>query len=110
MAKYNAWMPLFIGDLIADTTHLSRADFGSYMLLVCLYWRRGEPLPDDDRVLSTAARATLDEWKASRPVLAEFFQTTDGLWRHKRIDEELENSRKRYEGTRRGAIQTNSAR
>src|SRR5258705_8106351 len=110
MAKHNIWMPLFVGDLIADTTHLSRADFGSYMLLICLYWRRREPLPDDDPALSAAARATLEEWKAIRPVLAQFFDIANGVWRHKRIDEELEISRRRYEGNRRGAEKTNSAR
>jgi uncharacterized protein YdaU (DUF1376 family) len=110
MAKHNIWMPLFIGDLIADTTHLSRADFGSYVLLICFYWRRGEPLPDDDRALSAAARVTLDEWEAIRPVMAEFFQIADGIWRHKRIDEELAEARKRYEGNRLGAEITNARR
>jgi uncharacterized protein YdaU (DUF1376 family) len=110
MAKHNVWMPLFVGDLIADTTHLSRADFGSYVLLICFYWRRREPLPDDDAALSAAARVTLEEWQAIRPVLAEFFEVADEVWRHRRIDEELEKSRKLYEGKRRGADKTNNAR
>lgn len=109
MAKHNVWMRLFVGDLIADTTHLNRCDFGSYVLLMCSYWRRRKPLPDDDRALSAAARVTLEEWKAIRPVLAEFFQIENGVWRHKRIDEELEEARKRYEGNRRGAEKTNTA-
>ena len=103
-------MRLFVGDLIADTTHLNRCDFGSYMLLMCSYWRRRKPLPDDDRALSAAARVTPEEWKAIRPVLAEFFQIANGVWRHKRIDEELEQARKRYEANRSGAEKTNNAR
>ena len=57
--KTDIWMPIYIGDLVADTTHLSRADFGSYLLLIFLYWRRRGPLPDDDNALSEAARVAL---------------------------------------------------
>ncbi|MCI0747577.1 MAG: YdaU family protein [Verrucomicrobia subdivision 3 bacterium] len=90
--KIDAWMPLYVGDLIADTLHLSRADFGSYVLLILLYWRRRGPLPDDDNALSAAARVPLADWPPVRKVLAPFFQIGDGVWRHKRIDKELANS------------------
>lgn len=35
------WMPLFIGDLVADTMDLTTLEFGSYMKLIIHQWRRG---------------------------------------------------------------------
>jgi len=91
--KSDIWIPIYIGDLLADTTHLSRADFGSYLLLIFLYWRRRRPLPDDDKALSEAARVALRDWPPVRKMLAEFFQIGDGVWRQKRIDAELDRTK-----------------
>ncbi len=88
-AKIDAWMPLWIGAYLADTQHLSRDEHGAYLLLIMAYWRGAAPLPDDDKRLASIVKASLREWKALRPVLAEFFMVGDGLWRHKRIDHEL---------------------
>lgn len=91
----DTWMPLFVGDYLADTMHLTRDQHGGYMLLIFAYWRSGAPLLDDDGTLSAIARATLAEWKKLRPVLVRFFAVSDGSWRHKRIDKELERAAKR---------------
>lgn len=32
------WMPLYIGDFIADTAHLSAEETGAYILLIMHYW------------------------------------------------------------------------
>lgn len=90
--KTDAWMPLWIGSYLADTQHLARDEHGGYLLLIMAYWRTGTPLPDDDKRLAAIARATSKEWKVLRPVMAEFFTVADGLWRHKRIDQELEGA------------------
>lgn len=88
-ARPDTWMPFYIGDYLADTMHLTREQHGAYMLLIFAYWRRGEPLPDDDRQLAATVRATLAEWRRLRPVMAPFFQISDGRWTHRRIDAEL---------------------
>jgi uncharacterized protein YdaU (DUF1376 family) len=80
------WMPLYVGDYLGDTGHLTTAQHGAYLLLMMHYWRKGE-LPDDDRQLSKIAKLPLRTWGDYRPVLQAFFY--DG-WRHKRIDAELE--------------------
>lgn len=85
----NVWMPLYVGDYLADTTHLSAAEHGAYLLLIMAYWQSGRPLPDDDGKLGRVARMSPKEWRAARATLAEFFTVEDGEWRHGRVDEEL---------------------
>ena len=79
------WMPLYVGDYLGDTGHLTTAQHGAYLLLMMHYWRKGE-LPDDDRQLSKIAKLPLRTWCEYRPTLQDFFY--EG-WKHKRIDAEL---------------------
>jgi uncharacterized protein YdaU (DUF1376 family) len=80
------WMPLYVGDYLGDTGHLTTAQHGAYLLLMMHYWRKGE-LPDDDRQLCKIAKLPLKTWNEYRTTLQDFFH--DG-WKHKRIDAELE--------------------
>jgi len=79
-------MPLYVGDYLGDTGHLTTTQHGAYLLLMMHYWRKGE-LPDDDRQLSKIAKLPLRTWGEYRATLQDFFY--DG-WKHKRIDAELE--------------------
>ena len=80
------WMPLYVGDYLGDTGHLTTAQHGAYLLLMMHYWRKGE-LPDDDRQLSKITKLPLKTWCDYRPTLRDFFHSG---WKHKRIDAELE--------------------
>jgi uncharacterized protein YdaU (DUF1376 family) len=80
------WMPLYVGDYLGDTGHLTTAQHGAYLLLMMHYWRKGE-LPDDDRQLSKITKLPLKTWCDYRAVLQDFFHSG---WKHKRIDAELE--------------------
>lgn len=91
----DTWMPFFVGDYLADTMHLTRDQHGGYLLLIFAYWRKGAPLEDNDAALSVIARATPAEWRRLRPVLAPFFAIGAGVWRHKRIDQEIERAASR---------------
>ena len=79
------WMPLYVGDYLGDTGHLTTAQHGAYLLLMMHYWRKGE-LPDDDRQLSKITKLPLKTWCEYRATLQDFFY--EG-WKHKRIDAEL---------------------
>ena len=94
--KIDAWMPLYIGDFLAGTALLPRAEIGSYLLLICAYWNQRAPLQDDDELLAAAAKCSPEEWQVTRRRLAPFFQIGSGLWRHKRIDKELATQSDRY--------------
>ena len=112
--KPDIWMPLYWGDLLADTLHLNTRQFGAYMLLIGAYWRKGKPLPDDDAMLCNIIRYRLCEdeqntasWLEDKPILARFFQVKGGVWRHKRIDIELANAK---QNKHRQRLRTKNAR
>jgi len=83
------WMPLYIGDYLADTGHLTTVQHGAYLLLIMHYWMKGG-LPNDDRQLMAIARMTEQEWSTNCQTLATFFASG---WRHSRIDAELLKAR-----------------
>lgn len=87
-AKADIWMPLYIGDYLADTGRLTTEQHGAYLLLIMDYWRNGPP-PDDEEILQNITRLSKFLWKKSRPVLEKYFRVEDGVWKHKRIDEEM---------------------
>ena len=88
MSKTSTWMPLYIGDYLADTMHLEAREHGAYLLLLMHYWRNG-PLPDDDRALAGIARVDRKTWIADTgPIVRGFFFSVDGKLRQKRLDAE----------------------
>jgi uncharacterized protein YdaU (DUF1376 family) len=91
MKKQDHWMPLYIGDYLADTTHLTPAQHGAYMLLLMYYWVNGPP-PDEDEVLCQITRANPAEWqKCIKDTVSKFFRIENRLWLHKRV--EIEKAR-----------------
>jgi uncharacterized protein YdaU (DUF1376 family) len=91
MAKTDAWMPLYVGDYLADTMHLNAVQHGAYLLLIMHYWRTG-PLPDNDGDLAAIARTERKVWREIAPVIRRFFQVDGGYMHHKRIDQEREKA------------------
>jgi uncharacterized protein YdaU (DUF1376 family) len=86
--KYQ-WMPLFWGDLFANTLHLSAEEFGSYMLLIGHAWEHQAKIPVKD--LQRIARASNFRWHKIQPRLAQFFNTMIDAnnWIHDRVLMEL---------------------
>lgn len=78
-------MPLYIGEYLADTGHLTTTQHGAYLLLLMHYWRKHE-LPSDDKQLAAIAKLPLRIWLDCRETLQAFFY--EG-WRHKRVEQEL---------------------
>jgi uncharacterized protein YdaU (DUF1376 family) len=103
-------MPLFIGEYLADTMHLSTTEHGGYLLLLMAYWRNQGPLPDDDATLCAIARVSQCDWSAMRVRLAELFQVENGRWRHARLDEELTAAQARREAKSKAGKAGNAVR
>ena len=87
MSKADTWMPLHIGDYLADTGHLRTIEHGAYFLLLMQYWRTG-PLPDDDARLASIARLGRKEWAEAAPTIRSLFIPDAGVLRQKRADRE----------------------
>jgi uncharacterized protein YdaU (DUF1376 family) len=87
VGKADIWMPIYIGDYLADTMHLSTEQHGAYLLLLFHLWRRGT-LQDDDTVLAKVTGLKQSAWSSTRLVLAEFFQIHDGVWQQGRLERE----------------------
>lgn len=84
------WMPLWVGDYLRDTKHLTTVEHGAYMLLIMHYWTYGG-LPTDEKNLQKISQISPHLWAKISPNIHKFF-TPD--WRHKRIDKELEKHMK----------------
>ncbi len=89
--KVDAYMPLWIGDYLADTLRLNTLQHGAYILLIMDYWRNGQP-PMDDDTLSHICRMDKATWKKSRDAILPFFTVQDGKLFHKRIEKELKDA------------------
>lgn len=101
------WMALYPSDYLADTAHLTRAQSGSYMLLLMNYWQTGKALDNTDDRLALVARMTPEEWQVEKAILGEFFQIKRNKWTHKRVEVEIQKvllkSTKNSESGKKGA-------
>jgi len=91
------WMPINWADYWRDTGHLSALEHGAYLNLIGAYWTAGGPLVNNVTWLQRLSKCTQKEWLKIGPVVLAFFQEVDGKLTHKRVDEELANSKQRYE-------------
>lgn len=99
MSKADIWMPLYIGDYLADTMHLTTEQHGAYLLLLMAYWKNGGPLPAQDQILSSICRMSIDAWSMHKHMLAAFFDTESdpSIWISVRADSEMEKAGKNKE-------------
>lgn len=86
--KADTWMPLYVGEYLADTTNLNTEQHGAYCLMLMAAWKRGGSLPNDDGQLSSITKLTIGRWKSHRGVLAAFFTEEGVVLTHKRVTQE----------------------
>ena len=98
------YLPLYISDYQADTSHLTTLEHGAYLLLIMNYWQRGQPLPDDDRKLARIAGVGPREWKRIRGTISEFFRVDCNNWFHSRLESELSKLRDKSLKKRNGGL------
>lgn len=83
------WMPLYPGDYLRDTRHLTTLQHGAYLLLIMEYWVKGR-LPGTDSERRRITALSPKQWRSNRLALAAMFSAD---WRHERIERELEKAR-----------------
>lgn len=87
------WMPMYWGDYLADTLHLTTFQHGCYVLLIAAYWQRGKPLPADPAYLASVCKTSKDKLaRYGNPLLGMFEKINLGgqpCLRHKRIELEI---------------------
>lgn len=87
--KADTWMPLYVGEYMADTTNLNTEQHGAYCLMLMAAWRRGGALPNDDEQLANVTKLPPARWKKHRAVLVDFFKVDEqGRLVHKRVTQE----------------------
>lgn len=102
--KNNIWMPFYPGDYLKDTAHLTLQQDGVYLRLILHYWNTQQPIPTNKGQCIRIVKAfTPEEQDDLIYILTTFFQKEDGVYRHKRIEEELQRAQERHEkATERG--------
>jgi uncharacterized phage protein (TIGR02220 family) len=88
-----AYLPLYTGDYLRDTRHLSMSEHGCYLMLLMFCWDQKGPLPLDERkILGVCNARSGDEIEAMRRVISEFFVRMDDGFYNKRMQEEIERA------------------
>jgi uncharacterized protein YdaU (DUF1376 family) len=81
-----------IGDYRKDTVHLSRIEHSIYRDLIDWYYLDEKPIPKETQSVSRRLRlVSQEEQNALLAVLEDFFICSEEGWRHKRIDQEIQD-------------------
>lgn len=84
-----SWMPLYIGDFLADTMHLSATERGIYISLIIHCWQHGS-IPRDKRKLARIAACESRLWHQHEATVLQFFDVVDAsTMQHRRVNTEL---------------------
>lgn len=92
MSESDTWMPIYIGDYMADTMHLSTEEHGAYFLLIMHYWRNGK-IKNDQKTIKNITKISAK--KCDR--IIAFFVDENGWLVHKRIESEIIKAKKNQE-------------
>jgi uncharacterized protein YdaU (DUF1376 family) len=86
------YIPLYVDDFEAATTHLTAEEDGVYNRLLRLCWRTpGCSLPDDPAWLARKLRLSSDDFeRVARPILREFFRLYRGRFVQRRLKAEYD--------------------
>lgn len=107
------WMPLFWGDFLANTMHLSAQEAGAYLFLIAHAWEHEGEIPGDWIRLARIAHVRQSHWKSTWKALEEFFEPLSGEslirgYLHKRVQLELHRLGKISSNRKAAALQMHS--
>lgn len=89
MKEIRIWLPLYIGDFLKSTAHLTNEEIGGYVRLKMHYWCNGGPINNDKTELKNASKLTRKKLEK----ILKFFEAKDDKLIHddwdKRISEAI---------------------
>ncbi len=91
-------MPLWTGDYLKKTRHLSTLEHGAYLLLIMECWERPSgSIPNKPELLARLAGVTIQEWNGISPIVLEFFKLNKRKkeYTQVRVTEELSKMRQK---------------
>lgn len=92
--KADVYVPIVIGDYMADTVRFTTEEHGVYFLLIMDYWRSGPPPDDMDTLIRITKLTGKGKVATLRRVLSKF-TLVGGKWHHKRCDKDIEEANRR---------------
>ncbi len=84
------WFKMSPADYLLDTMHLTQGQHGAYLLLILHYFWNGSLPTDRNKLYQLACAVDLEQREDVDMVLARYFREENGIWRHNRIERELE--------------------
>jgi uncharacterized protein YdaU (DUF1376 family) len=107
------WMPIFWGDFLANTMHLSAQEAGAYLFLIAHAWENEGEIPGDWIRLARIAHVRQNHWKSTWKALEQFFEPLYGEslirgYSHKRVLIELHRLGKISNKRKAAALQMHS--
>ncbi len=106
MAAHDHWMPFYVGDYLADTTHLSTLEHGAYLLVIFWLWKSRKPIPDTDDAFTKVTRLTAVEWRAIKTTILALLAPARGGWTSKRVTIELARAENLHKKRVSGGLKT----
>jgi len=86
------FLPLYVGDYLKDTRHLTAEHHGAYLLLLMDLWNRGGSIPDEPKSMARIAGVSAKRWPGVWAVIGVFFDCAEGKVCHGRITSELQKA------------------
>jgi uncharacterized protein YdaU (DUF1376 family) len=109
------WMPLFWGDFLANTMHLSAQEAGAYLFLIAHAWEHNGCIPCAHA--QRIARVNNYHWAKVRAVLEPFFEIRGGtsevippMYYHARVHQELTSADELSNKRKDAAVQMHAKR
>ena len=102
------FMPMFVGDYIADTPELSIEAHGAYCLILFYTWKGRKFLEDDDKKMCRILRLGNRKWQKIKKEILPYFDLSDGTFFQQKLNEMLaereQNSNRNRANGRLGGI------
>jgi uncharacterized protein YdaU (DUF1376 family) len=89
------FMPMFVGDYIADTPELSIEAHGAYCLILFYTWKGRKFLENDDKKMCRILRLGNHKWQKIKKEILPYFDLSDGTWFQQKLSEMLTETKQK---------------